>query len=144
MRGLRVVARVAILLIVAAAFGVAELWLRTTRADSVYTEIQRHPPHPFLQAVPRRWPSITSTPRGFVGRRHDTEAAARISDFHDRRIDDARREQSVRRDYPYLLQTLLRGNTRTCISRCSTPGAPGTERARTRVVCEVGSTSLTW
>jgi hypothetical protein len=50
---LRVAARVAILLIVAAAaFGVAELWLRSSRAESIYTEIQRHPPHPFMQAVP--------------------------------------------------------------------------------------------
>jgi len=53
MRWLRAAAVVAILVLIAgAAFGVAELWLRSNRADSVYTEIQRHPPHPFMQAVP--------------------------------------------------------------------------------------------
>src|SRR6478735_5544423 len=53
MRGLRVAGLVTILLVVtAAAYGVVELWLRNARANSLYTEIQRHPPHPFMQAVP--------------------------------------------------------------------------------------------
>src|SRR5438045_2911586 len=56
MRGLRILrvgSRIAMLLIViGAAYGVGELWLRTTRADAVYTEIDRHPPHPFMQVTP--------------------------------------------------------------------------------------------
>jgi lysophospholipase L1-like esterase len=37
------------LLASAAALTVAELWLRSTRASSIYAEIRRRPPNPFLQ-----------------------------------------------------------------------------------------------
>ena len=47
-----VVILAALLLVAIAGLGITELVMRSSRSSSVYREVQRHPPHPFLQAVP--------------------------------------------------------------------------------------------
>ena len=47
-----VVILAALLLVAIAGLGITELVMRSSRSSSVYREVQRHPPHPVLQAVP--------------------------------------------------------------------------------------------
>lgn len=109
MQVLRAAARVTVLLIVAAAaYGVAELWLRVNRADAVYTEIQRHPPHPFLQAVPAMAADHVNA-QGFRG--DDIAMPKPPGTFRIFAIGGSTTlgvNNPYAESYPYLLQTLLR------------------------------------
>ena len=108
MHVMRAIARVTVLLvIIAVAFGVMELWLRSSRADSVYTEIQRHPPHPFLQAMPAMAVEHVNA-QGFRG--DELVMPKPAGTFRIFAIGGSTTlgvSNPYAESYPYLLQTLL-------------------------------------
>jgi lysophospholipase L1-like esterase len=87
---------------------VAELALRASRADSLYTEIKRHPPHPFLQAVTSMAADHVNA-QGFRG-----ESVAPVKPAGAFRIFAVGGSTTLgvtnryEESYPFLLQQLLR------------------------------------
>lgn len=88
-------------------FGVTELWLRNNKANEFYTEIQRHPPHPFLQAVPAMAADHVNS-QGFRG-----DAVALVKPANTFRIFTIGGSttlgvtNSYPDSYPFMLQALL-------------------------------------
>jgi lysophospholipase L1-like esterase len=109
MRGLRVAGLVTVLLaFTAVMYGVVELWLRNTRAESLYTEIQRHPPHPFMQAVPAMAVEHVDA-QGFRG--DDVALVKPPKTFRIFTIGGSTTlgvTNSYADSYPFMLQSLLR------------------------------------
>lgn len=111
-RGRRFIFRLIAALIVlgfgALALTVTELWLRSSRASSLYEEVRRFPPHPFLQAVPAMAADHVNR-YGFRGDAFELEKDART--FRIFTIGGSTTlgvGNEYQDSYPYLLQAALR------------------------------------
>ena len=110
-RGRRVVFRLIALLIVvmfaALALTVTELALRSSRASSLYQEVRRYPPHPFLQAVPAMAADHVNR-HGFRGDEVELDKGAKT--FRIFTIGGSTTlgvGNEYRDTYPYMLQAAL-------------------------------------
>lgn len=108
-RAVQIVARIVfVLILIAAAFIVTELALRTAKASSVYQEVRRNPPHPFLQAVPAMAADHVNA-QGFRG--DDVAVVKPPRTFRVFTIGGSTTlgvTNSYPDSYPFLLQSLLR------------------------------------
>jgi hypothetical protein len=104
----RVLALFLVLMVMAAGLLFTELALRSSRSSSFYTEVRRHPPHPFLQAVPAMAAGNVNR-YGFRG--DDFQQAKPARTFRIFTLGGSTTlgvSNDYRDTYPFLLQTELR------------------------------------
>lgn len=101
-----------VLAILAAALGITELALRDSRSASVYREVRRHPPHPFLQVQPTMAADHVNR-HGFRG--DDVESTKPARTFRIFTVGGSTTlgvGNDYKDTYPFLLQEALRARYR--------------------------------